>query len=67
MTHQYKIKLAAVRVNAGLSQEELAKEMQVSRVTVANWESYKTKMSEADLQLYASVCGFPKDYIFLPY
>ena len=50
-----------------LSQEEMASKMQVSRVTIANWESYKTKMSEADLQMYASICGFPRDYIFLPY
>ena len=67
MACPYKIRLAAVRVNAELSQEEMANKMQVSRVTIANWESYKTKMSEADLQMFASICGFPRDYIFLPY
>ena len=64
MACPYKIRLAAVRVNAELSQEEMANKMQV---TIANWESYKTKMSEADLQMFASICGFPRDYIFLPY
>ena len=62
-----KIKLAAVRVNAGLSQEELAQKMHVSRATIVNWESYKSKMSEADITLYSSICGFPKNQIFLPY
>lgn len=62
-----KIRLAAVRVNAGLSQEEMANKMQVSRATIVNWETYKSKMSEADLTMYASICNYPKDYIFLPY
>lgn len=67
MPNLHKISLAAARVNANLSQKEIAEAMQVSRITVANWEHYKTKMSEADLQLYASICKFPKEYIFLPY
>lgn len=62
-----KIKLAAVRVNAGLSQEELAQKMHVSRATIVNWETYKSKMSEADITLYSSICCFPKNQIFLPY
>ena len=67
MAQQLKIRLPAVRVNAGLSQEELANKMHVSRVTIANWENNKVKMSEADLMLYSSICGFPREYIFLPY
>jgi DNA-binding XRE family transcriptional regulator len=67
MAQQLKIRLPAVRVNAGLSQEELANRMHVSRATIVNWESNKVKMSEADLTLYSSICGFPKDHIFLPY
>ena len=67
MTCSPKIRLAAVRVNAGLSQSELANKMCVSRITIANWENYKSKMSEAELSLYSTVCGFPKEFIFLPY
>lgn len=67
MANQLKIRLSAVRVNAGLSQEELASKMRVSRATIVNWESNKVKMSEADLTLYSTICGFPKDHIFLPY
>lgn len=62
-----KIKLAAVRVNADKSQQEIADEMGVSRVTVGNWEKYQTKMSEADIQMYAHICDFPRENIFLPY
>ncbi len=67
MAKQLKIRLSAVRVNAGLSQEEIASKMRVSRATIVNWESNKVKMSEADLTLYSTICGFPKDHIFLPY
>lgn len=62
-----KIKPAAARVNAGKSQQDIADEMNVSRLTVSNWESGKTKMSEADVQMYARACNFPRENIFLPY
>ncbi len=62
-----KIKLAAVRVNAGKSQQDIADIMNVSRLTVSNWESGKTKMSEADIQMFAQICNFPRENIFLPY
>ena len=67
MAQHLKIRLPAVRVNAGLSQEELANRMHVSRATIVNWENNKVKMSEAEMTLYSTICGFPKDYIFLPY
>lgn len=40
-----KIRLSAVRVNAGLSQQDIADKMGVSRITVGNWESGKVKLS----------------------
>lgn len=62
-----KIKLAAVRVNAGLSQTEIADKMGVSRITIGNWESYKVKMPEYAVQSFADICSFPRENIFLPY
>lgn len=62
-----KIKLAAVRVNAGKTQQDIAEKMNVSRLTVANWESGRTKMSEANVRMYAEICNFPRENIFLPY
>lgn len=37
-----RITLAAARVNAGLSQQQAADEIDVSRETISNWESGKT-------------------------
>lgn len=61
-----KIRLSAVRVNAGLSQQDIADKMGVSRITVGNWESGKVKMKEAELRMYADICSFPRENIFLP-
>lgn len=61
-----KIKIAAVRVNAGLSQEELAEKMNVSRSSIVNWENGKTSISSASLFQLAEICNWPVDQIFLP-
>jgi DNA-binding XRE family transcriptional regulator len=61
------ISLAAVRVNANLSQSELAKKMDVDRSTIINWEKGKTKIATPWLMMFAEQCNnFPVDYIFLP-
>lgn len=61
-----KIKIAAVRVNAGLSQEELAEKMNVSRTSIVNWENGKTGISSANLLSLAQICNWPVEQIFLP-
>ncbi len=61
-----KIRLAAARVNAGLSQSDIANRMKVSRITVANWENGKTKIGEPQLIMYCDICNFPMENIFLP-
>lgn len=65
--NQLKIRLSAVRVNANLSQQDIADKMGVSRITVGNWESGKVKMKEAEIRMYADICNFPRENIFLPY
>ena len=65
--NELKIKLPAVRVNAGLSQQDIADKMGVSRITVGNWESGKVKIKEAEIRMYADICSFPRENIFLPY
>lgn len=46
---EIKISLAAARVNAGMTQEEVAKKMQVSKNTIINWEKSlaEPKVSQA--------------------
>lgn len=61
-----KISLAAARVNARLTQEDVANSMKVTRMTVANWENGKTKIGEPQLTMFCDLCSFPKDNIFLP-
>ena len=61
-----RISLAAVRVNAGFSQNELAKKLNVDRQTVMNWEKGHTKISGEWLLMLAQVCNFPIDYICIP-
>jgi DNA-binding XRE family transcriptional regulator len=62
-----KISLAAVRVNANKTQAELAEEMQVTRETVNKWEKGKVAPTKAQIYLFAKICDFPVDNIFLPY
>lgn len=61
-----KITLQAARVNAGLTQEELAEKMGVSRVTVINWENGKSEMKTAYLYMFCGLTGFSEDDILLP-
>lgn len=62
-----KITLQAARVSAGFTQEELAEKMEVSRKTLAGWESGKTQIKLAYLVLFCELTGFNRDDIFLPY
>jgi DNA-binding XRE family transcriptional regulator len=61
-----KIPLNAARVAAGLTQEELAKKMGVSRQTVINWEVGKQEIKTAYLYAFRHVTGFTEDDILLP-
>lgn len=64
--NKYKVTLAAARVNAGMTQEDVAKEMQVSKNTIVNWENGKVEMKPAQFKMYCSVVKAPEDCIFLP-
>ena len=62
----YKVTLAAARVNAGLTQTDIAKSMHVSKQTVLNWEKGKTEMKPAEFKMYCSLVKAPEDAIILP-
>lgn len=63
---QLRISLAAARVNAGLKQDDVAKELKVGKQTIVNWEKgiSEPKMSQA--RELSALYKMPLDYIFLP-
>ena len=63
---QLQISLAAARVNAGLTQDDVAKELKVGKQTIVNWEKgiSEPKMSQA--RELSVLYKMPLDYIFLP-
>ena len=60
-----RICIAACRVNAGLSQREVAEKIGVSLATITNWESGKTEPDLSELRAISNLPGMPMDYIFV--
>ena len=60
------ISLAAARVNAKLTQEDVARKMQVSKQTIVNWENGKVIPKPAQFNMMCEIYSMPRDYIFLP-
>lgn len=61
-----RISLAAARVNARLTQEDVAKRMKIGKRTIINWEKGTVMPSFADINLLSDIYGIPIDNIFLP-
>lgn len=64
--NSYKISMAAARVNAKLTQTDVAGKMQVSKQTIVNWENGKVVPGPAQFAMFCEICDAPKDAIFLP-
>lgn len=60
------ISLAAARVNAGLTQDEAAKRMKISKNTLVNWEKGTSEPSISQGRKLSSIYNMPLDNIFLP-
>lgn len=60
-----KITLAAARVNAGLTQNQVAEKMQVSRHTIMKWENNNLIPKPAELLMLSKIYDIPIDNIFL--
>lgn len=60
------ITLAAARVNAGMTQEDAARRMKVSKTTIVNWEKGKIIPGISQLRMLSSLYKIPVDCIFLP-
>jgi DNA-binding XRE family transcriptional regulator len=59
------ITLAAARVNAGLTQSDVAEKMHVGKQTIVNWEKGKVKPPFASLDFMARLYSIPIDNIRL--
>ena len=67
VVNDYKISLAAARINAGMTQSDVAKIMHVSKQTLINWEKGKVEMKPAQFRMYCDIVKAPEDIIFLSY
>lgn len=59
-----KITVKAARVNAGLTQEELANKMGVHRSTISSWETNPSTMQIKDAELLCKILNIPISNIF---
>lgn len=67
MSDILQITLAAARVNAGMTQEDVAQQMHVGKQTVVNWEKGKTEPTVSQGQKLSNLFKIPMDnLIFLP-
>ena len=62
-----KITVKAARVNAGLTQEELANKMGVHRSTISSWETNPSTMQIKDAELLCKILNIPISKIFFGY
>lgn len=60
------ITLAAARVNAGLTQKDVARKMKLNKQTICNWEKGKVIPKPAQLEMMCKIYNIPADNIFLP-
>ena len=58
-----RISLASARVNANMTQEEVANAMKVSKNTIVNWEKYKTSPSVQQGIKLCELYKLPSDMI----
>lgn len=61
-----KISLKACRINADLTQQEMADAMGVSKPTIIAWETGQRQVKPAYLPMISQVTGIPIDCISLP-
>ena len=60
------VSLAAARVNAGLTQQDVADKMNISKQTIVNWENGRVIPKLAQFEMLSRLYNMQKDNIFLP-
>lgn len=61
-----KVKLSAARVNAGLTQEAVAREMQVGKQTISNWEKGRIIPKLAEFAFLCKLYGLQTEDLRSP-
>lgn len=61
-----KISLKAARINANLTQVDVACKLGKSKQTLINWELGKSRIDKGNLKLLSDIYKIPIDNIFLP-
>ncbi len=62
----FKITLKAARVNASLTQEDVAKQLHKNKQTIVNWENGVTEIKVRDLFALSELYGIPVEYLEIP-
>ncbi len=60
------ISLAAARVNAGMTQDDVSKAMKISKNTLVNWEKGLSEPTITQGRKLSELYNMPLDNIFLP-
>jgi transcriptional regulator with XRE-family HTH domain len=60
-----KLKLKALRVNAGLTQEDVSRKMHVSKTTIGSWENYESYPTADRLSELSKLYNCSIDDIFI--
>jgi len=60
------ISMEAARVNAKMTQADVAKEMGVSRQTIINWEKGKASPGIPEIEKLSRLYQMPQDFFIIP-
>ena len=63
---KFKISLKAARVNANMTQEQVAKAVHRNKQTIVNWEKGFTQIKVNDLLALSELYGIPVEYLEIP-
>lgn len=62
----FQISLKAARVNADMTQEDVANVLDRNKQTIVNWENGITKISITDFKKLADLYQIPIEYLRIP-
>lgn len=63
----FQISLAAARVNAQKTQEEVAKALKVGKQTIVSWEKGESEPRISQARMLSELYQIPLDHIFFTY